>query len=292
MNLLVIGAKGQLGMALQKLLEAKHNTAGTVPQRFLNANIYPVDRSIYNLADPRIAQGLIQKTKADIVINCAAYTNVDGCETNPSLALSSNALLPHSLAQSCEAQGIDFMQISTDYVFSGIADKPYSEYDIPAPKNIYGSTKLLGEQYVMQDCKKTFVVRTAWLYGDSPNNFVSKILNSAKSNRFLQVVEDQIGSPTYVDDLAYYLLRILANGYYGLYHCVNSGACSRYELAQEILKTAKIPCKVIPCKTVDYPVIAQRPQNTSLNNEMLKVIGEKEPRPWQEALASCLLRLK
>ena len=167
----------------------------------------------------------------DAIISCAAFTNVDGCETNREAAFAVNALGARNLAMAAEEIGAKLVHVSTDYVFSGDAAQPVWEYDLPAPRSVYGKTKLLGEQYVQQFCTHYFIVRTAWLYGYAGNNFVKTMLRLARQNGGVTVVDDQLGNPTNAADLAHEILNLLVTKEYGVYHCTGEGVCSWCEFA-------------------------------------------------------------
>ena len=182
----------------------------------------------------------------DAIISCAAFTNVDGCETNREAAFAVNALGARNLAMAAEEIGAKLVHVSTDYVFSGDAAQPVWEYDLPAPRSVYGKTKLLGEQYVQQFCTHYFIVRTAWLYGYAGNNFVKTMLRLARQNGGVTVVDDQLGNPTNAADLAHEILNLLVTKEYGVYHCTGEGVCSWCEFAAEIIRLSGVPATGMP----------------------------------------------
>jgi dTDP-4-dehydrorhamnose reductase len=182
--------------------------------------------------------------------------------------------------------------ISTDYVFSGDADQPYREYDLPNPKSVYGKTKLSGEQYAAARCRRLFVVRTQWLYGYYGNNFVKTILRLAREKGHLSVVNDQFGCPTNAVDLAHHILKISAGNCYGVYHCANHGVASWYEFAQEIVRLSGIKASVTPCTTEEFPRPAPRPAYSPLDNMMLRLTVQDTMRSWQDALAVFMQNLE
>ena len=229
-------------------------------------------------------------TRRTAIISCAAFTNVDGCETNREAAFAVNALGARNLAMAAEEIGAKLVHVSTDYVFSGDAAQPVWEYDLPAPRSVYGKTKLLGEQYVQQFCTHYFIVRTAWLYGYAGNNFVKTMLRLARQNGGVTVVDDQLGNPTNAADLAHEILNLLVTKEYGVYHCTGEGVCSWCEFAAEIIRLSGIPATVTPCTTEQFIAgakkqIAPRPAYSALENAMLKATIGNEMRDWKTALA-------
>ena len=189
-----------------------------------------------------------------------------------------------------EEIGAKLVHVSTDYVFSGDAAQPVWEYDLPAPRSVYGKTKLLGEQYVQQFCTHYLIVRTAWLYGYAGNNFVKTILRLARQNGGVTVVDDQLGNPTNAADLAHEILNLLVTKEYGVYHCTGEGVCSWCEFAAEIIRLSGIPATVTPCTTEQFIAgakkqIAPRPAYSALENAMLKATIGNEMRDWKTALA-------
>jgi dTDP-4-dehydrorhamnose reductase len=233
---------------------------------------------------------MIKKVSPDVIINCAAYTNVDKCETDKDTAFAVNALGARNLAIAANDVGSKLLYISTDYVFDGSGHEPRREWDLPNPQNVYGWTKLAGEQYVRQFCPRSFIVRTAWLYGYTGGNFVKTILNAAKSGKPLKVVDDQRGNPTSCVDLVKHLLKLAGTEDYGTYHCTNNGECSWYEFAKEFLKLSGLSYAIEPCTTEEFPRPAKRPAYSSLDNMMLRLTIGDEMRSWQDAIAEYMER--
>ena len=222
----------------------------------------------------------------DAVINCAAYTNVNGCETDRDTAFGANSLGPRNLAIAADMIGAKLIHISTDYVFSGDSAVPYVEWDKCDPQSVYGKSKLLGEQYVQSLCRKYFIVRTAWLYGKTGNNFVKTMLRINREKGECRVVDDQFGNPTNAADLAHHILKLLDTEQYGIYHGTGNGICSWYEFACQIVELAGISSEVRPCSTEEYPTPAKRPAFSALDNMMFRNTVGDEFRDWGKALES------
>ena len=228
MKLLITGCKGQLGTEIQKQLRLGYSEIGTIPEELQNADVTAIDIDTLDLSDESAVMTYISTLKPDIIINCAAYTNVDGCETNRETAYQANTIVPKNLALAAEANQAKLIHISTDYVFDGKDNgyKPRTETDKPNPISAYGETELQGELFVQQYCTRYFIVRTAWLYSYYGKNFVKTIVNAAKKYGKLEVVNDQLGNPTNASDLAQVLLQLAVTDNYGLYHCTGEGICS------------------------------------------------------------------
>ena len=222
----------------------------------------------------------------DIIINCAAYTNVDKCETDFENAFKVNSLGARNLALASQNTKIKLVHISTDYVFNGRGTVPFKEYDLPDPASVYGKTKLLGEQYIRENCSRYFIVRTSWLYGLYGKNFVYTILKAAKERGHLDVVNDQRGNPTNAEDLAYHILKLALTGEYGTYHCSGNGECSWYDFACKIVDYAGIDCTVSPMASENLNRAAKRPEFSSLDNMMLRCTVGDNMRHWEDALKS------
>jgi len=270
MKIFITGSGGQLGYELTEVLKEEELFLGREPEHDVtNEKI--------------IAQ--IQGFHPEVVIHAAAYTDVDGCEKNRDLAHRVNAVGAFHVgqaAQKCEAK---LVYISTDYVFNGRKRTPYLETDNPQPINVYGQSKLEGEQFVQQCGGRHVILRTAWLYGRRGKNFIRTILNKAAQGEELRVVDDQVGSPTYAKDLAQAISIIIRRETYGLYHAAGGGACSWYELAQEILRLAGYNNRLVPIKSWELDRPARRPRYSVLGQQKLNELGIRL-RPWQEALAN------
>lgn len=288
MKILITGASGQLGTELQRQLRTGSCALGSIPERLQNATIIPTDMNELDITDREATIAFVRRHQPDTIINCAAFTNVDGCETQREAAFKVNALGPSNLAQAAQRVNARLIHVSTDYVFSGQGDTPLDEAEPIGPVSAYGKTKALGEQYVLQQCQRSFVVRTAWLYGYAGKNFVKTIVNAAKKFGKLEVVSDQLGNPTNAEDLAYHLLQLAVSHEYGIYHCTGEGICSWYDFASEIVRLSGVEAQVLPCTSQEYaqkhPAAANRPAWSALENRMLACTVGNKMRPWQLAL--------
>jgi dTDP-4-dehydrorhamnose reductase len=274
----ITGASGQLGSALAATLADGHD-------------LTLIGHGEIELGDPRVVDQ-IAATGADLVIHPAAYTNVDGCARDPEHAYRINALGTKYVALACRRLGVPLVYISTNEVFAGNADRPYLEYDPPAPINAYGRSKWAGELAVRELLRDFYIVRVAWLYGGE-RNFVRTVLRLAASppEGGLRMVDDEVGSPTYGADVAEGVARLVATGCYGTYHLVNTGACSRYAFCREILRQAgRADVPVTPIRLADYRRDSTPPPYTPLANLAGTDLGVVL-RPWQEALAAYLATL-
>lgn len=271
-KVLITGCNGQLGRALNQLL-----AGGTV--EVINTDVDNLD--ICNLEQ---VLTIVRREQPDTIINCAAHTAVDKCETDIRNAREINARGPKNLAVAAKEAGAQLVQVSTDYVFDGTAGKAYVETDTPCPQSIYGSTKLDGERAVMETMDRYYIVRTAWLYGDG-NNFVRTMLRLAKERDTISVVNDQFGSPTSALELARMILHIVDSGEYGIYHGTCEGVTSWYEFAKTIFSLAKADVKLLPVTTEEYTAaIAKRPAYSVLENAKLNSQGSYRMKPWEDAL--------
>lgn len=286
MKILITGCKGQLGSELCKCFERGYTELGT-PNVLKDKNeITAVDIDKLDISDLSALQELFKSEKFDAVINCAAYTNVNGCETEKDTAFKANALGPRNLAIAAEKTGAKLIHISTDYVFKGNGTIPYTEWDKCDPQSAYGRSKWLGEQYVQQFCSRYFIVRTAWLYGYVGNNFVKTMVKINREKGSCKVVNDQFGNPTNAADLAHHILKLLDTEQYGIYHGTGNGECSWYEFTKKIVELAGIRSEVMPCTTEEYPTPAKRPAYSSLDNMMFRCTVGNEFREWEKALES------
>jgi dTDP-4-dehydrorhamnose reductase len=279
MRVLITGANGQLGQALQEVMPAFDHQA------------LAFSKSSFNIIKPEHINAKLSTYRPDVVINAAAATRVDELEENLGLAFTVNAIAARDLAVACRKNRIKLVYISTDYVFDGEKDKPYIEWDKPNPLSVYGMSKLLGEKMVRQQCPDHFIVRTAWLYGKG-HNFVSSILSAAKTYRdkSLYVINDQFGSPTSALALARQILSLIKTNFFGTYHATCQGSTSWYDFAKLIIETAGINVKVEPCSTLDYiesnrekSTFAKRPLNSVLENKLLQLAGLDKMPHWQDA---------
>ncbi len=284
MRILITGAHGQLGSELCRCFERGFTELGSPDVLNQRNEIMAVDLPELDISDQSSVFDLFRSKKFDVVINCAAYTNVNGCETERDTAFKANALGPRNLSVACEKIGAKLVHISTDYVFAGNGKVPYAEWDLCDPQSVYGKSKWLGEQYVRQLCDKYFIIRTAWLYGYTGNNFVKTMLKINREKGGCRVVNDQLGNPTNAADLAYHVLKLLDTEEYGIYHGTGNGICSWYDFAKKICELAGINSDVQPCTTDEYPTPARRPAYSALENMMFKNTVGDEFRDWETAL--------
>lgn len=291
MRILITGADGQLGTELQRILLEGQAEIGPIPDIYLDAEVTAVTHADLDIANESAVDVFVGSSGCDLVINCASMTNVDACENKEDLAYNVNARGAGNLAIAAQACGAKFVQVSTDYVFAGEVYADRTEDDLTDPQSAYGRTKLAGERLALENCDRTFVVRTAWLYGYRGSNFVKTMLRLARQQGTIKVVYDQFGNPTSANDLAHELLRIAATEDYGIYHCTGKGTCSWCDFACAIVDGAGISCTKIPCTTEEFPRPAKRPAYSSLRNKRLEDTIGDEMRPWHDALAMYLSRL-
>jgi len=292
LRILITGSKGQLGTELQKQLALGSSELGPLPAIYQNATVIPIDIDELDLSDRAATFAELRNRSLDLVINCAAYTNVDGCETDADTAYGANALAARNLADVCEATSTKLVHVSTDYVFRGDASVPYREYDLPDPQTVYGKTKLAGENFVRERCRRHYIIRTAWLYGYNGKNFVKTILNAARQRGKVTVVNDQIGNPTSAVDLAHAILMAAADDGYGTYHATCNGICSWYDFAREFVTLAGIDAEVAPCTSDEYPSKTPRPKYSALDNMMLRLTVGDPMRDWHDAIAAYMNNLE
>lgn len=274
-RVLITGGKGQLGIELKYLLENYYE-------------VYAWDLEELDITQREKTINEIRSLDPDLVINCAAYTDVDGCEENADLAYKINAYGARNIAVACQEIGSIMVHISTDFVFDGNNDNPYIESDQANPLNIYGKSKLIGEEFVSNLLDKYFIIRTAWLYGAHGDNFIHTMLRLANKKDLLTVVDDQIGSPTYTKDLALVIKKLIATKLYGLYHASNNGQCSWYEFAKKIFEYTNTNVKVKPVTSKEFIRTATRPAYSVLKNYSLEENLNYKMRDWQEALKDYL----
>ena len=288
MKVLITGARGQLGSEIDDILQKKDGFIGKLSEEYKKCEWISFSSGDLDITDFEKAREIIEINRPDVLINCAAFTNVDGCEENLEMAMKVNAFGVKNLAIICSNLDTKLVHISTDYVFDGTSSKPYCEWDVCNPETVYGKSKLLGEQYVKEFTKKYFIVRTSWLYGAGGKNFLKTIINLSKTKNEISVVDDQFGNPTNANDLAYHILSLAITEEYGLYHCVGEGSCSWFDFASKICEYLNLSCKVIPVSTEEYQKIdfraAKRPKNSALCNLALKALGLNKMPNWEESL--------
>jgi dTDP-4-dehydrorhamnose reductase len=283
MKILICGAGGQLGSDCTAVLNQKHD-------------VIPASSKDLDISNLNAVEDLIHRRAPDIVLNCAAYTKVDACETEREQAWNINAEGPKNIALSVSRYGGKLLQISTDYVFDGKKEPPaaYAEDNETAPLSFYGRTKLEGELAVQQETDRYIIIRTAWLYGIKGQNFLKTMLKLSLKNpeKDIKVVNDQYGSPTWSYSLAKQVEKLIEINAQGIYHATSEGYCTWYELAEYFLDTIGVKHTVIPCSTEEYLVPAPRPRNSILENERLKKENMNLMPDWQDAINEFIGKFK
>ena len=280
MNILITGANGQLGRSLRRL-------GGVSPHNYLFTDVAELD-----ITDAAAVLRTVEERRIDVIVNCAAYTDVERAEEDEPTAELLNHKAAGNLAAAAKATGATLFHVSTDYVFDGTAHTPYTEDGTPSPLGAYGRTKLAGERAVMASGCRYLIFRTAWLYSEYGNNFLKTMLRLTSERDTLQVVFDQIGTPTYAGDLALAIFSIIESERYagneGVYHFTDEGVCSWYDFAREIMEQSKLSCRIRPIESKDYPTPAPRPQYSVLNKAKIKQRFNIEIPHWKEGLVKCL----
>lgn len=273
MKIVVTGVTGQLGHdVVDELKKRGHNAVG-------------VGSAQMDLADPGAVQMVMQREKPEAVIHCAAYTAVDNAEENEDLCRRINVAGTAALAEACQKLRAKMLYVSTDYVFSGEGERPWKPDDETTPLNVYGKSKYDGELAVRDAVERYFIVRVSWTYGMNSSNFVKTMLRLGKERGAVNVVNDQIGSPTYTRDLAVLFADMIESDRYGVYHASNEGFCSWYEFACEIFKAAGMSgVKVTPVDSSAFPAKAKRPKNSRMDKERLEENGFTRLPDWKDAL--------
>lgn len=272
MKIIVTGSKGQLGTDVVEQL----NSIGV---QAICADLPEID-----ITDAAAVEAFVAKSKADAIIHCAAFTNVDLAETDRETCKKVNADGTLNIALACKKHGLKLLYLSTDYVLNGEGDSPFNTSDVASPCNYYGETKLMGEKAVVENCEKHFIVRISWVFGENGKNFVKTMLKLAETRDEISVVCDQTGSPTYTKDLSVLLCEMIQTEKYGIYHATNEGFCSWAEFAAEIMKLSDSKTKIIPIPTSEYKSVAARPLNSRLSKESLDINGFNRLPHWQDAL--------
>ena len=276
MRVVVTGAAGQLGQdVLLELDKKKHQAFGT-------------DRTKLDLTNEADVHAYIDEVKPEVILHCAAYTNVDAAEGDEETAYQVNGLATEYLAKAAKQIGAKMLYVSTDYVFDGTATEPYEVDEPTKPLGAYGRTKLAGEQLLQEHLQQFFIVRTAWVFGIHGNNFVKTMIRLGEDRGEVGVVHDQVGSPTYTVDLAKFMVELMETDKYGIYHATNSGVCSWYDFAVEIFKQAGMNVKVNPLTSDQFPRPAARPKYSVLSKKRIEEQGLTPLRDWKEALAAYL----
>lgn len=283
MNILITGCNGQLGSEI-RLLE----------DNFPQYTFFNTDKDELDITNQLAVDDFVNRNEIDGIVNCAAYTAVDKAEADQKLCTALNTEAPVYMAAAIEKRGGWMIHVSTDYVFNGKKHTPYVETDTPCPDSVYGSTKLAGEFGVSKFCKKTMIVRTAWLYSGFGNNFVKTMMRLGREKAELGVVFDQIGTPTYARDLAVAIFTAIEKGVTpGVYHFSNEGVCSWYDFTKAIHRIAGITtCNVKPLHTSEYPTPATRPAYSVLDKTKIKETYGIEIPYWENSLEECIKRMK
>lgn len=271
MHVLITGGRGQLGLVVADAFGGRGHADVTI-----------WNRPKYDISDPSIRERLCD-LRPNLVVNCAAWTDVDGAEKDPDAAYAVNALGPRYLAEGCRQCGAEMVQVSTNEVFSGKPDRFYREYDLPNPSSVYARSKLAGEVAAKETLSQLYLVRIAWLFGISENNFPAKIMNAAKKQGALRVVDDEMGNPTYAPDLADALVALTQTGRHGTYHLVNDGYTSRYQWAKAVLKNVNYDVDVTPIPSSEWVRPTEPPLHAVLVNQAAAALGIRL-RSWQDAL--------
>ena len=279
MNILITGANGQLGTEMRV-------ASADYPMH----TCFFTDVEELDICDAEGVKAFVKDNRIDVIVNCAAYTAVDKAEDEQGLCYLVNASATENVAEICKKINAKMLYISTDYVFDGTKEDFYEVDDIPNPINVYGKTKLLGEQAVQRVLHKYFIVRISWVFGGHGNNFVKTMLRLGKEHKELNVVADQYGSPTYTADLAPLLVEMIKTDKYGIYHATNEGVCTWAKFAEEIFKIAKLDVKVNHITTAEYYTMAKRPMNSRMSKNSLKDNEFKVLENWEEALKSYLIK--
>ena len=280
MKVLVTGTKGQLGYDVVNELEKRGHTA------------VAVDIEEMDITDAVSVERVITEAEVEAVIHCAAYTAVDAAEDNVEICRRVNAEGTKNIAKVCKKLDLKMIYISTDYVFDGEGERPWEPDDERHPLNVYGQTKYEGELAVEKYLEKYFIVRIAWVFGVNGKNFIKTMLKLSETNDELNVVDDQVGSPTYTYDLAVLLVDMVESDKYGRYHATNEGLCTWYEFAKEIFRQAGVEVKVNPVTSDMFPAKAKRPKNSRMSKEKLDANGFHRLPTWQDALERYLSEIR
>jgi dTDP-4-dehydrorhamnose reductase len=278
-KIIVVGSKGQLGNEFQEL-----------EKNYPLFQFFFFDVAEMDIVNKELVEKGIDDVKPDYLINCAAYTAVDKAETEKELAYSINSDAVRNLAIACTKNGVRFIHISTDYVFDGEAKDPYKEDYIVNPANIYGLSKLKGEEEALNGNKEVIIIRTAWVYSIFGNNFVKTMLRLMKTKPEINVVADQEGSPTYAHDLAVAIMQIISSGKWvpGIYHFTNEGVTNWFNFAEEIQRLSKLNCIIHPITTEEYPTAAKRPKYSVLDKTKIQQAFGIKLKNWKDSLQECL----
>jgi len=271
MRILILGAKGMLGREIQEMFTGKFD-------------VYVDNRDTLDILNKKMVFKRIKEVSPDLVINCAAFTNIDQAENEIELSMQINGYAVEHIAKACEHFSSKLIQFSTNYVFDGTQDIPYTEDSAKYPQNVYGKSKSLGEDLATNYCSQTYIVRTSWLYGTHGNNFVNQMLELSKNNEIIKVINNQYGCPTWTKDLVYKIYEIIAqNPEYGIYHFANNGEATWHDFAKLIFSLKNINVQLTPLPDSEFKQKAKRPAYCVLEN------SKTEPlRDWEEAVQDYL----
>ena len=271
--ILITGANGQLGYDFQRLFDS------------LKAKYIATDVADFDITNEKsIDDFFLKHNNISLIINCAAYNDVDKAETDSDFCMLLNSRAPFNLAKKAKEIGATFVTYSTDFVFDGDIRDPYTEEDMPNPPSVYAKSKRMGEEAVLAEYDKSFVIRTSWVFGIANNNFNKQVINWSKTRDELNIVDDQVSVPTYSKDLAYFSWKLIETKKYGLYHMSNSGICSKYDQAKYVLDNIGWTGKLGTSKTEDFNLPAKRSKFSKLDSTKLEnIVGEKIPS-WQDAI--------
>ena len=286
MKILVIGENGQLGKSIKNVIGKKKS----------NDSFIFVGRDQFDLSNNQSIANFFKSDRFDVIVNCAAYTSVDKAELEIEAADKINHLAVKQIAEIANHQKTKLIHISTDYVFDGESDNPYSESDKTNPINVYGKTKLAGERAIFLAMpNNAIIIRTSWVYSEFGNNFVDTILRLGNEREEIDIVFDQLGNPTYANDLAMAILQIISNEQFysvnketQIFHYSNKGSCNWYDFAKEIIELASINCTLKPITTENYKTIAMRSKNSQMKKDKISKAFGVEIYDWKKSLKSCL----
>ncbi len=278
-TILITGSHGQLGNEMQQ-----------AAVRFPQFNYIFTDVEELDICDKTSLDAFVKAHKVNVIVNCAAYTAVDKAEDDVELCYKINADAVRNIGEVATANNLKVIHVSTDYVFDGTNYMPYTEDQPVCPATVYGKSKLAGEQALMASCKESVIIRTAWLYSSFGNNFVKTMLKLGSERDSLNVIFDQVGTPTYAADLADTILKIISHETFnpGIYHFSDEGVCSWYDFTKTIHRIAEITCDVHPIETKDYPARTPRPHYSVLNKAKIKAAYEITIPHWEESLEKCI----
>ncbi|MGO8670398.1 MAG: dTDP-4-dehydrorhamnose reductase [Capsulimonadaceae bacterium] len=292
MRILITGSEGMLGNDVRRRFERDGHEVIRADLNGPAGEFFRLDITV-----PNKVLDLMTATRPDVVVHTAAYTNVDGCERDPETAFQVNGYGTWTVASAAEAVGAALVAISTDFVFDGARSSPYIEFDRPSPTSLYGASKLAGEEAALRACSRTYVLRTAWLYGIHGRNFPFTIIQRAREKGCLEVVADQFGTPTYTQDLADTIVEVIRDPLYGIYHASNDGAASWLDFAHAVLDRvglADVPVHPLTSDecAVKFNTPTRRPPYSVLRNQALEMRSISTMRPWLEALDAFIAEAK